>query len=81
MKMRGAHVVLLPRQTKQPLEKILQITGRGRYVFSVDITQGKNERSEHKLSYLRTGYGGKGTGHSFKYTLKQLTNKVFRSLH
>ncbi|GAA0513667.1 tyrosine-type recombinase/integrase [Tatumella terrea] len=76
MKMRRPHIVPLSAQTRELLEEIHQLTGRGRYVFHGRNDAGK-PMSEASINQVikRIGYDGKATGHGFRHTLSTILHE------
>ena len=58
------------------LEEILQLTGRGRYVFPGRSNAGK-PMSEATINQVikRVGYDGKATGHGFRHTMSTVLHE------
>lgn len=76
MKMRRPHVVPLSSQVKSLLEKIHQLTGRGKFVFPGRNDAGK-PMSEASINQVikRIGYDGKATGHGFRHTMSTILHE------
>lgn len=76
MKMRRPHLVPIPKQAKDLLLELKEITGRGKYVFPGRNDAGK-PMSEASINQVikRIGYGGQATGHGFRHTMSTVLHE------
>ncbi|WP_369064245.1 tyrosine-type recombinase/integrase [Enterobacter sp. MALB-1] len=76
MKMRRPHLVPIPKQAKELLLELKEITGRGKYVFPGRNDAGK-PMSEASINQVikRIGYAGQATGHGFRHTMSTVLHE------
>lgn len=76
MKMRRPHLVPIPRQARELLLALKEITGRGKYVFPGRNDTGK-PMSEARINQVikRIGYAGQATGHGFRHTMSTVLHE------
>lgn len=74
--MRRPHLVPIPRQAKELLLELKEITGRGKYVFPGRNDAGK-PMSEASINRVikRIGYAGQATGHGFRHTMSTVLHE------
>ena len=78
MKMRGDHIVPLPRQAIEALRRLKDVTGHGRYVFS-SLRTGDRPMSENTVNAALRGMGYTKevhTAHGFRATARTILDEV-----
>lgn len=76
MKMRRPHLVPIPRQARELLLALKEITGRGKYVFPGRNDTGK-PMSEARINQVikRIGYAGQATGNGFRHNMSTVLHE------